>query len=97
MPPIWFDGGGFKLYFYSREEHRLPHVAVMSGRRRLATVSIETGEILAGSLTAQQHRAVRKLLAVHAADALVAFETAMRGDPIVRLDRAALDRAKGEE
>jgi hypothetical protein len=94
MSPIWYDAGGFKLYFYSREEHRLPHVAVMAGRRRLATVAVETGEILAGSLTTQQHRRIRKLLAEHTAEALAAFEAALRQGPIVRLDR---EPGKGDE
>jgi hypothetical protein len=62
VAPIWYDAGGFKLYFYSREENRRPHVAVMAGRQRLATVAIENGEILAGSLTTQEHRRIRKLL-----------------------------------
>ena len=87
MPPIWYDAGSFKLYFYSREEHRLPHVAVMAGRQRLATVAVETGEILAGSLTAQQHRRIRKLLAEHTAEALAAFDAALLQEPIARLDR----------
>ena len=87
MTPIWYDGGEFKLYFYSREEHRLSHVAVMAGRRRLATVAVETGEILAGSLTAQQHRKIKKLLARHADSAVAAFEAALRQEPIARLDR----------
>ncbi|GAB3199718.1 hypothetical protein GCM10027062_17150 [Nocardioides hungaricus] len=112
MAPIWYDGGGFKLYFYSREEHRLPqyvlrkgsavatpfstrtHVAVMMGRRRLATVAVESGEILAGSLTAQQHRRIRRLLAEHRAEALAAFESALRQEPVARLDRKPED---GEE
>jgi Domain of unknown function (DUF4160) len=87
MSPIWYDAGGFKLHFYSREEHSLPQVAVMAGRRRLATVAVETGEILAGSLTTQQHRRIRKLLAEDTAEPLAAFAAALRQAPIVRLDR----------
>ncbi len=86
-PPLWYDPGSFKLYVYSRKEHRRPHVAVMAGRRRLATVAIDTGEILAGSLTAQQHRRIRRLLAAHATEAAEAFEAALRQEQIVRLDR----------
>jgi hypothetical protein len=87
VAPIWYDAGGLKLYFYSREEHRRPHVAVMAGRQRLATVAIENGEILAGSLTTQEHRRIRKLLAEHTDEALAAFSAALRHESIARLGR----------
>lgn len=87
MPPIWYDAGGFKLCVYNREEHQLPHVAVMAGRQRLATVAVETGEILAGSLTVRQHRQIRKILSEHTEEAIAAFEAGLRHEAIVRLDR----------
>ncbi|WP_341924599.1 DUF4160 domain-containing protein [Nocardioides psychrotolerans] len=87
MSPIWFDGGSFKLCVYNREEHQRPHVAVMAGRRRLATVAVETGQVLAGSLSPQQHRTIKRLLAEHTQEALAAFEAGLRHEPVVRLDR----------
>ena len=39
-------------------------------------------EILAGSLTAQQHRKIEKLLARHTDSAVAAFDAALWQDPI---------------
>lgn len=88
MPPIWYDAGSFKLYFYRREEHRLPHVAVLTGRRRRATIAIETGAVLAGKLSAQELRAVKDVLATHTDEALAAFEAARTHQPVIRLSDA---------
>jgi len=85
MPPIWYDGGSFKLCVSTREEHRLTHVAVMAGSQRLATVDVVSGEILAGSLNAALHRRIRKLLAEHTEEAVAAFEAGLRHEPVGRL------------
>ena len=89
MPPIWYDGGDFKLYVYTREEHRLPHVSVMVGRQRAASIAIDSGAVLAGSLPAQQLRRVRKVLQRHRVEALAAFEAGLRHELVVRLEHSS--------
>lgn len=67
---------------------------MMAGRKRLATVAIESGRILAGRLTPQQHREVRRILILmeHREAALAAFEAGIRHESVARLD----DRGRSE-
>lgn len=67
---------GHGLWFCYHEEHRLPHVAVRGQHR--ATVRLEEGVVLAGFLPANVHRAVRRFLAEHREEALLAWYATQR-------------------
>ncbi len=74
------DGGRAWLWFYYHEEHQLPHVAVRGEHR--ATVRLDDGTILVGSLPANVHRAVRRFLADHREETYAAwFATQRRERP----------------
>jgi hypothetical protein len=61
--PRWATVAGHGLWSYYHEEHQLPHVAVRGEHR--ATVRLQDGAILAGSLPTNVRRAVRRFLAEH--------------------------------
>ena len=57
MPTIsWFYGISIRMFF---NDHAPPHFHAFYGRHE-AQVSIETGQIVNGSLPAKQHRLVRE-------------------------------------
>ena len=97
MPPIWYDGDSFKLYFYTHEEHQRPHVAVRIGSRNVASVDIASGDVLVGTLPPKVHRRIRELLGQHRDTALNAFRAALNGDRFDRLDSksSAADKLRG--
>ena len=74
--PRWTTVAGHGLWFYYHEEHRLPHVAVRGQHR--ATVRLGDGVVLAGFLPANVHRAVRRFLAEHREEALLAWYATQR-------------------
>ncbi len=78
--PRWATVAGHGLWFFYHEEHQLPHVAVRGEHR--ATVRLEDGTILAGSLPTNVHRAVRRFLSEHREEAFTAwFATQRRERP----------------
>ncbi len=79
MSPRWASIAGHTLWFYYREEHQRPHVAVRGEHR--ATLDLETGEILAGQLPAKLHRTLRDFLAEHRDQARAAWKATQRGEP----------------
>jgi hypothetical protein len=74
--PRWATVAGHGLWFYYHEEHQLPHVAVRGAHR--ATVRLQDGAILAGSLSTNVHRAVRRFLAEHREEAFTAWIATQR-------------------
>lgn len=75
MSPRWATVAGYGLYFYAEERHQRPHVDVRRGTAH-ATLDVQTGQVLAGSLTVL--KAVRALLAAHRKEAVRAFEATRR-------------------
>jgi hypothetical protein len=73
MSPTWARRGGWAIYLYAKEPHRVPHVAVRGPDFR-ANVRISDGAVLAGDLPPQVLREVRSLLADHRELAIEAFE-----------------------
>lgn len=78
MSPRWATVAGHTLWFYYREEHQRPHVAVRGEHR--ATLDLETGELLAGYLPVKLHRALRRFLAEHRDDAWAAWRATRQGE-----------------
>ncbi|HEX9889937.1 MAG TPA: DUF4160 domain-containing protein [Nitriliruptorales bacterium] len=79
MSPRWAEVAGHTLWFYYREEHQRPHVAVRGEHH--ATIDLNTLEILAGGLPPNVYRAVRRFLAHHRDEAFAAWEASRRGEP----------------
>lgn len=75
--PRWATVAGHSLWFYYREEHQRPHVAVRGEHR--ATVDLSTGEILAGTLPVKLRRSIREFLVEHRTEAQAAWEATQRG------------------
>lgn len=80
MSPRWAEVAGYALYLYFDEPHLRPHIAVRQGRSRVATVDVQTGQLLAGELPPKALRAVQQLLATHRDEAIAAFERTLRHD-----------------
>ena len=78
MSPRWASVAGHTLWFYYREEHQRPHVAVRGEHH--ATIDLETLEILAGNLPANVYRRIRKHLMDHHNEALGAWRASQNGD-----------------
>lgn len=70
---------GHTLWFYYREEHQRPHVAVRGEHR--ATLDLETGELLAGHLPPKLHRTIHGFLADHREEARAAWRATRQGHP----------------
>lgn len=77
--PKWAEIAGHTLWFYYREEHQRPHVAVRGEHR--ATLDLQTGEVLAGSLPTKLHRTIRSFLADHREEAMAAWEATKQALP----------------
>ncbi len=86
MAPRFAEVDGLSLYLYHSEPHKRPHIAVRRGRQALATVDIETGEVIAGKLSAQEERSVRRLLDENRTAFRDAFEKALRHENPGTLD-----------
>ncbi len=82
MSPRWAEVDGYGLYFYGSEPHRRPHVAVTLRNTRVATLDVETGEVLAESkshpLPPRTPRRVQRLLVANREAAVAAFEAMLR-------------------
>lgn len=76
--PRWAEVAGHTLWFYYREEHRRPHVAVRGEHR--ASLDLHTGEILAGRLPPRLHRIIVRYLREHAEEALAGWEAVRRAE-----------------
>lgn len=72
ISPRWASVGNCGLYFYAMERHQRPHVDVR-GPGCNATLDVQTGHVLAGSIPPRELRRVRELLDEHRNLALVAF------------------------
>lgn len=86
MSPRWAEVAGYALYLYFDEAHHRPHIPVRQGKARMATVDLETGELLAGRLPPKALHAVQHLLAEHRQEAITAFERTLRHEFPGRLD-----------
>lgn len=74
---------GISIYFYPREgRHQKPHFHVRLKNMRLASIEIESGELLAGSLVKlnnRQEKLLRQWIREHRGELLKAWEQARTG------------------
>lgn len=85
MPTIsMFFGIIISIFFEETSKHRLPHIhARYSGKK--ASIAIETGEILAGSLPPKQLRLVQAWIEIHKDELGANWELAMSGEEPFRI------------
>jgi len=80
-----FYGILIQMFFFDDEQHHLPHIhARYQGEK--ASFSIETGEILDGSLPNRQTRLVQAWIEIHRDDLLADWELAASGQAVLPID-----------
>ena len=86
MPAIcMFYGIIISMYFEIMDKHHLPHVHVRYQGMK-ASVAIEDGALLAGSIPAKQLRMVQVWIDLHLDELLADWELAKQGQEVFRID-----------
>lgn len=85
MPTIsMFYGILVAMYFEDTERHKLPHIHVRySGQR--ASVAIEDGQVLAGSIPSKQLKLVQAWVEIHKDELFADWELAAAGEQPFRI------------
>lgn len=85
MPAIsMFYGILVLMFFRDNERHHTPHIhARYQGSE--ASISIETGEILQGSLPSKQLKMVQVWIDIHKEELMLDWELAVNGDTPFRI------------
>ena len=85
MPTIsMFYGILVLMFFRDNRRHHLPHIHVRYQGNE-AAISIDTGEILDGSIPAKQHKMVQAWIEIHKEELQVDWELAVNGDEPFRI------------
>lgn len=86
MPTIsMFYGIIIYMYFFDDKRHHAPHVHAEYAEYK-AVLSIETGDILDGSLPKKQLKMVQAWIAIHEDDLLADWKLAIQGQELFRID-----------
>ena len=85
MPTIsMFFGIIVSIFYEDRTRHHLPHIHVRySGEK--ASIAIENGEILAGSLPSKQLKLVQAWIEIHKDELFADWELAVAGEEPFRI------------
>lgn len=82
MPVIsMFYGVIVMLFFFDDRQHHLPHIHVRYGDEK-AAISIETGEVIAGSLRAAKLRLVQAWIEIHREELMANWNLAVNGQQV---------------
>jgi len=82
MPVIsMFYGVIVMLFFFDDKQHHLPHIHVRYGDEK-AAISIETGELIAGSLQASKLRLVQAWIEIHREELMANWRLAVNGQQV---------------
>jgi len=86
MPTIsMFYGILVLMYFYDDKKHSCPHVHAEYGEYQ-ASISIEDGSVLAGSLPRAKLRLLQAWVEIHKEDLFVDWKLAVSGEPVFKID-----------
>ena len=86
MPTIsMFYGILILMYFYDDKKHSIPHIHAEYGESH-ASINIETGDVLAGSLPKAKMKLVQAWIEIHREDLLANWRLAIAGEPVFRID-----------
>jgi hypothetical protein len=85
MPTIsMFYGILILMYFKDNRRHHLPHIHIRYQENN-ASVSIEDGNILEGTLPAKQFKMVQAWIEIHKEELMVDWELAVNGEEPFRI------------
>ena len=86
MPTIaMFYGILIKLYFYDDKKHSEPHLHAEYGEHE-ASIAIESGKVLAGSLPISKMKLVQAWIEIHKEDLLADWKLAIAGETVFKID-----------
>lgn len=86
MPTIsMFYGILILMYFYDNKKHNCPHIHAEYGEHE-ATIAIEDGSILGGSLPSAKMKLVQAWIEIHREDLLADWTLAVSGEPIFKIE-----------
>ncbi len=86
MPTIsMFYGVLILMYFYDNKKHKIPHIHAEYGEYT-ASISIEDGAILSGSLPSNKMKLVEAWIEIHKEDLLANWKLAVVGEPVFKIE-----------
>ena len=87
MPTIsMFYGILILMYFYDNKKHSLhPHIHAEYGEQ-VASIAIDDGEVLSGSLPTSKMKLVQAWIEIHKEDLMADWKLAVAGEPVFRID-----------
>lgn len=86
MPTIsMFYGVLILMYFYDNKKHSIPHIHAEYAEHE-ASISIEDGSILGGSLPSAKMKLVQAWLEIHREELLANWKLAVAGEPIFKIN-----------
>jgi hypothetical protein len=86
MPVIsMFYGVIIQMFFFDREKHNLPHIHAKYAEYT-ASISIETGEVLAGEIPRKQLRLVEAWIEIHKDELMANWQLAIEGNLVFKIE-----------
>ena len=86
MPTIsMFYGILILIYFYDNKQHNTPHIHAEFAEYE-ASVAIDDGRVLAGSLPSSKLKLVEAWIEIHREDLMVDWKLAVAGEPVFKID-----------
>lgn len=86
MPTIsMFYGILILMYYYDNKKHVQPHIHAEYGDD-VASIAIDDGEILSGSLPLSKMKLVQAWIEIHKEDLMADWKLAVAGEPIFKID-----------
>lgn len=86
MPTIsMFYGILILMYFYDNKKHARPHIHAECGDQ-VASIAIDDGEILNGSLSPSKMKLVQAWVEIHKEDLMADWKLAVAGEPVFKID-----------
>jgi len=80
-----FYGILIKMYFHDNKKHVAPHIHAEYAEDT-ATIAIEDGTILAGSLPAAKMKLVQAWIEIHRDELMADWKLAVTGEPVFKID-----------
>lgn len=86
MPTIsMFYGILIQMYFYDNKRHKSPHIHAEYGEHH-ATIRIEDGAVLAGSLPNSKMKLIQAWIEIHKEDLLADWKLAVSGEQVFKIE-----------
>ena len=86
MPTIsMFYGIIILMYFYDNKNHNAPHIHAEYAEYE-ASIAIETGEVLGGSLPSKKLKLVQAWIEIHKDELLADWKLAVAGEPVYKIE-----------